>query len=406
MYILKKIIFLFFICLSNSLFSQVNKDSVYAKQVNLLNTNYKDFVAIDKFVYVITKGDSLVVFDLEKENVKFLLNEITTLAKTSKGELIIADKQGRIFKRTKRGKLIKKDTVEGTVYKILIAKNDNPVVITASYIRFKNQNFVPDKKSKMYNQIGKAIRAKYLIPMDVVFLDKEQRVWFGYDAGEWGGTLCFFDLNSKNFYSDESLSSLYDDKYDVWEHNSSKLFKEFPDKMKIIGNDTLIKFPHNLGISNIKGVAQNKKGDIFISESLMHFSVSGDLNFFKTTKEKNFYQKISINNVLEKDSTQSVDGKYWYNLKEYIGPNSFNKYNKSFYYYSNLGFFKIIEKVNSYTKEFVFKPWIIWTSGLENSVGYQMNVIKFEFINEEALLFLTSNNGIGYFKDNKVTYFR
>lgn len=406
MYILKKIIFLFFICFSNFLFSQVKKDSVYAKQVNLLNTNYKDFVAIDKFVYVITKGDSLVVFDLEKENVKFLQNEITTLAKTSKGELIIADKQGRIFKRTKRGKLIKKDTVEGKVYEILIAKNDNPVVITSSYIRFKNQNFVPDKKSKMYNQIGKGFKTKRLIPMDVVFLDKEQRVWFGYDAGEWGGTICFFDLDTKEFYSDEGLWLLYYDKYDVFEHNSSKLFKEFPDKVKIIGNDTLIKFPHNLEISNIKGVAQNEKGDIFISESLMHFFVSGDLNVFKTTKEKKYYQKISMTHVLEQDSTITNKGEVWSYLNEYIGPNSFNKYNKSFYYYSNLGFFKIIEKGNSYTKEFVFKPWIIWTPGLANSVGYQMNVIKFEFISEKEIVFLSSNNGIGYFDGKSVTYFK
>ncbi|RXR21024.1 hypothetical protein EQG63_03550 [Flavobacterium amnicola] len=361
-----------------------------------------------------------MVFDLEKEKVKFLQKDITALAKTSKGELVIAEKQGSIFKRTKSGKLIKKDTVEGSVFKILIDKNDNLVVVSKFNIRFKNQNFVPDKKSKMYNQIGKAIKAKYLIPMDVVFLDKEQRVWFGYDAGEWGGTLCFFDLNSKEFYSDESLSSLYDDKYDVWEHNSSKLFKEFPEKMKIIGNDTLIKFPHNLDISNIKGVAQNEKGDIFISESLMHFSFSSKLVKMNKTLGKDFYKSVDLSDVLEHKVYKDTIRNYYdtsgeiktFTLAgykeslEYLGGVTFNPYDKHIYYYTNNGFWKFIEKVDGCSKEFVFKPWIIWTPGLANSVGYQMNVIKFEFIGEKEIVFLSSNNGIGYFDGKSVTYFK
>jgi hypothetical protein len=93
-------------------------------------------------------------------------------------------------------------------------------------------------------------------------------------------------------------------------------------------------------------------------------------------------------------------------LKEYLGTNTFNIFDNSFYYYSDKGFLKIIKNGDKYSKQLFFKPLITWTAGLANSVGYQMNVIKFEFISEKEIIFLTLNNGIGYFDGETVKYFK
>ena len=71
-----------------------------------------------------------------------------------------------------------------------------------------------------------------------------------------------------------------------------------------------------------------------------------------------------------------------------------------------IGFFKIIKERDIYTKELFFAPKLFWKGGLEHSVGYQMSVIKFEFISKTELLFLTSNNGSGYFDGKLVKYFQ
>lgn len=93
-------------------------------------------------------------------------------------------------------------------------------------------------------------------------------------------------------------------------------------------------------------------------------------------------------------------------LQEYLGPTCFNPFDNSFYYYSDKGFFKISKDKDSYSKALVFKPKLKWTSGMAHSVGYQMSVKKFEFISSNELVFLTANNGIGYYNGKVVKYFK
>lgn len=247
---------------------------------------------------------------------------------------------------------------------------------------------------------------------DVVFLDKEQRIWMAYDLGEWGGNGCFFDLRLKEFYCDESLTSLYHDKYG-WENVKNPPFellqKEFPDKIKITDTDTLYKFPHNLYLSNTKGIAEDDKGNFYITSSMMHFFLEGDISKVIKSNYKDYYKNIYLDNILKHTvKTDSTDGKIYKlkSIEEYLGPIAFNKYDKHMYYYTNEGFFKIIEQENTYGKQFLFRPYIKWKFGMAHSVGYQMNVTKFEFIEPKTLVFLTSGNGVGIYKDSKITYYK
>ncbi len=404
---MKKKLFFSFFLFSVFSFSQQKekKDSIPATQIKLLNTNYKDFVIVNKSVYAITKGDSLISINLVNNKILFIQNKIKSIYKSKKNKIVALTDTGEVLLQKDKSKFNLVDTFEGIPYKILIDKNNDFIIISSKYVRYKNENFVPEKDSPMYRKAGRVRPSSALIPIDVFYIDNENRIWLGYDAGEWGGDICFFDLNTKTFYTDKSLSSIFDDKHERLPKNDLELLNEYPGKVKVIDKDTLIKFPYQLYISNIKGVSQNRDGDFFISESLMHFSVSGGLTILKKTEFDDYYKNVSLDCILEKDSIINVKGNYKF-LNEYIGTNTINKFNNSFYYYSDKGFFKIIRNNNEYSKDFIFKPLIYWTAGLPDAVGYQMSVIKFEFISEKEIVFLTSSNGIGYFDGKTVKYFK
>jgi hypothetical protein len=418
---MKKVIFISILFISSQLLSQSNliKDSIPALQIKLLNTNYKDFVVVGKLIYAITKGDSLIAINFENNKINFYQNNIKCLIKTKKNEIFVLNDSGDVLLK-KNDLFLVVDKFEGNPHKILTDDKDNIVVISSKYVRYKNKNYAPKINNKFFKIIGKSFKSSVLSLADVYFVDDKNRIWFGYDSGEWGGKICFFDLNKEIFFDDTSLSSDFDDKYDRWPKNDYELFREYPNKVKIINGDTIFKFPHNLDLSNIKGVSQNKNGDFYITTSLMHFSIESNLSKFNKTKEVGYYLKQNISNVLEHKVYEEKKEKYYDNdgnintlnvprrleSLEYLGSVTFNPFNKHIYYYTNNGFWKLIENKSNISKEFVFKPWINWVAGLPNSVGYQMNVTKFEFISEKEIVFITSINGIGYFDGKSVKYFK
>lgn len=428
---MRSLFILIFLTLTELLIAQgsAEKDSVFVHNTNTFNTNYKEFEVLGKLVYAITNQDSLIKIDLSNNQMTFLKSNIKSIAKTKKNKIIVATENGNVLRQIRNNKFEDIDTFEGIPQKILIDKNDDFILLTTKYLRFKRENFIPDRESPMYRKAGRVRASSTIIPVDVYYLDDEERVWFGYDAGEWGGNLYFFDLNEKQFFADRKVYKIVNHDF-IEEDGSTKSYKkvmlktkteefqDYPEIVKVIEGDTLLKFPYNLYIANIKGITQNEKGDFYFAESLMHFDVRSYLSKKIKTIEKDFYKDVDISDVLdykilkndftdsEVDSTNETISIELKISLEYLGGVSFNKFDKHVYYYTNTGFWKLIEQENNYSKKFIFRPIIKWTAGLPDSVGYQMNVKKFEFINEKEFVFLTSSNGIGYFKENLVTYFK
>ncbi|MGL2962588.1 hypothetical protein ACSVH2_02070 [Flavobacterium sp. RSB2_4_14] len=430
----KKLLLLSCFFSSLMIFSQEDfkRDSIPAFQIKLLNINFRDFVIIDKLVYAVTNDDRLIILNIE--NKKFIDTKQTfaSIALNSKNKIIGVTRDGIVKEQINKNKYVTRDKVDGKVYKILVDKNDDFIVITDEYVRYKKENFIPEKDSPMYRKAGRLNNGnRSLIPIDVYYLDDENRVWFGYDAGEWGGDVCFFDLNKKQLFSEDYIDmsvpneNYTEEKTDKWNPKTrtktkAEALKDYPDKVKVVNGDTILKFPSNLYISNIKGVTQNEKGHYYIATSMMHFYVSSGLSKKIKTTEKDYYKDIDISDVLEykvyrkkKEKYIDTDGKVkesiiqeWKESLEYLGGITFNPFDKKVYYYTNNGFWKLLENNNLTSKEFIFKPWIYWKAGLPDAVGYQMNVTKFEFISEKEIIFLTTMNGIGYFDGKTVTYFK
>lgn len=402
---------LYFLLISTGL--SFGQDSIKPIVYDVLKTNYKDYIVVEDDIYAITKGDSLVVWNIKSNTFTLKSKSCNAIAKNSKNEIFLSLTNNKVFSLKSNNLLVEVDEEE-SIYLILIDKKDDLLVVTNKSFIINGNVYKPTKNSTFYWRSGWRKPSENLIKPDVFFLDSKNRLWLGYDSGEWGGDMCFFDLTTKEFYCDDSLSSLYDDKYGNWPENDSLIFSEFPEKVKITDTDTLIKFPHNIYTSHIKGITEDSEGNFYTSESLMHFFINGSIDILRKTEYENFYKNESLKYLLENETSKreyrNRDGDLVsftkIDVKEYLGPISYNPYNRSVYYYTNNGFFKIRKTNSGYDKDLILNPTVLWKQGLPNAVGYQMAIKKFEFIDDKRFVFLTNLNGLGYYDGNQVKYYK
>ena len=215
-----------------------------------------------------------------------------------------------------------------------------------------------------------------------------------------------------------------------------KLKETYPNEIKITEKDTIYKYPYQMNISSVtKGVAYDKKNNLYISSSggySLYYQNERGFNYFvngtlvKISKKENEYYKSCFDEkflIIEKykkafggtfiSDLSRIDEKR--KLRESVlteneinvlGPITFNQFNNNLYIYTSKGF-QILKNSNcSYTKELIFKPKL--KCGFHSNINecIDLNVIKFEFISKNEILFLTRNNGIGYYNNSEIKYFR
>ena len=403
-----RIIFVF--CFLINSLSSLAQESSPNVIIDKLKSNYKDFVIIDDNIYVITKGDSLIVWNFINDSYKVLIKNTNTITKNSDNELLITTSDSLLL--VKKDDWEKLKTFHGKALGVFLDKDNEPVVISDKGIFYEN-GIYPKEPCKIFRGTKRNgdLTTLFLRKPDIMFLDTKHRIWLTYDNGEWGPEIWIFDLEKKLLLEEEYLSIDVD--YNKFKNRSryeTDLINTFSEKIKLTKKDTLYKFPANLPVFyGVKGIAENKNGTVFISQSLHHFNVNGCIYSYSESDFKDFYTSKEVS-VLDyenefEDEFGNINKLNTSFLTEYVGSIAYNKFDDSIYYYSNKGFFKIIEIDSNYTKEPIINPSLTWKSGLSNSVGYQMAVKKFEFIDAERFVFLTNLNGIGYYDGKQVKYY-
>lgn len=400
--------------------NQFSKDSVPATQISLLNTDYKNFVSVKNIIFALTKNNDLVQIDFKNDNFKIIKSNTTAIAKKSNDELILGSKDGKIFIYKKNGKIKQIDKVDAEIFSILINSEDEYIVYSNKSIYYNKTDYKPQKATNFYGKVRAKHTGTQLIEPDFIYLDKMNFLWFAFDEGEWGGNVCFFDLNKKEFIYDHWLTLDDDIKYEDRNDYFTKLKETYSDKIKITEQDTIYKYPYQMSISSVtKGVAYDNNNNLYISSSGkghtmiyktingFHYSIDGtmvrisnpengfskscfDENFLDNNKENKSYAKL---NLL---TSNQID---------LLGSLTFNKFDKNLYCYSSKGFHKLINNDCHFSREFIFKPNLdCYETCKEYCV--HLNVLKFEFISKKEILFLTKKNGIGYYNGDKVKYLK
>lgn len=320
---------------------------------------YKDFVVNDIHIIGLTEKGKLVFFDKENRKITDSINTPSkaVLLTTNKfGEIVVANEKNRISKYIKEKKTWERiANTETNIFGILFDSENTCYIITEDGIENINSKKRYFSKESLNHQIH--YKNRWEKPY-TYFMDKNDKIWIGFGYGEWGGNIFIFDTKKEEFLAPDLGGFVIE----LW-----------PIKSFFETND-----------------------NVFVSSGLQHMMLTtGILVQFDNIKATKLYEsKSDWSEPQGKDSIKIIiEG-------EYIGPATFNKFNNSIYYYSQEGIKKgkldkdLSEKGNW---ELVIQPKLHWKSGQPDAVGSPMNVLRLEILDENKLIFLSQNDGIGLF---------
>lgn len=320
-------------------------------------TRYKDIVVSNNTVWALTADGNITLFDATNGNQIdgdiSIDKDIVLITKDRSDNVIIAnkDKQIKRFDQNKnKWELIGKYDEEP--FYILVNSKGICFSITEKGIQNLTTNKFYFNPKSLNHQIN--YKDKWGKPYSS-YIDHNDIIWIGFGYGEWGGDLFAFETNKNNFL-DLSLDSF---------------------RIEL--------FPINSFFED--------SNSVYFSAGLQHLmTTSGIIVKMNNQKATVLFKSESQWLNPEKRDTL-IDG-------EYIGPATYNPYNNSIYFYSQNGIFvggesKDLSKIENWKK--ILIPGLTWKYGQPNAAGSPMNVFKICIIDETKFVFLSQNNGIGFY---------
>jgi hypothetical protein len=330
-------------------------------QQQLPVNQYSDAVVINNEIWGLTTDGKIRTFNLSDGSPVIKdsnnLAAIAAIAKDHTDNIIIADSSDRI--REIDQKSFKAKTIgrcDTVVYALLFDGQNNCYALSAKGIVDINRHRTYVSNTSI-NQSVKYQRGTMPRP-DAFFIDKNDNIWIGFGHGEWGGNMFVFNSRTKKFIK------------------LNEYFKQ--------------------GISPVKSIFE-VNDDVYISTGLMHMAFSGSIIKLCDFKDTTVFESYSFQ--------KNPDGTNRGNDAEYIGPATFNQFDKCIYFYSQHGIFKgdpkgDLSKIEMWHK--IIQPKLNWTNGQSNAVGSPMNVSKLQFIDKDKLIFISKNDGIGLYDGSKL----
>jgi hypothetical protein len=324
-------------------------------------TQYKDILVFNNIVWALTSNGNIKLFDATNgkqidRNI-YAGADIILITKDKTGNLVIANKR----------KQIKKYDQSKNTWEVIGHYDVEPfgIFVDSKGVCFSvTEKGIQDLTTKKFYFNDKSLnhqihyKEKWGKPY-CSYIDKNDIIWLGFGYGEWGGNLFAFQTSNKNFL-DLSLDSF------------------------------------EIGLFPIKSFFEDSSF-LYVSAGLQHMTTSGIIVKFYNLKASTLLKSDSHwLNPEKRDSM--IDG-------EYIGPSTFNPFNNSIYFYSQNGIFlgdktKDLSKIQNWQK--VVKPKLTWKYGQPDAVGSPMNVLKLCVVDKTRFVFLSQNNGIGFYNGQKI----
>jgi hypothetical protein len=325
------------------------------------NPGFIDFVHAGTKVWAITKDSLLVTFDLannQKATIRFNNPvKVRAIAKDNQGNIVVADTENRIGKY-ENGNWNFTNKFQSPIKAIFYTKQNDAYLLTDDGILDvkHNKSYLPSRSLNSQLNMPHAFRRNA-----TTLMDGAGKIWLGYNHGEWGGDIYIFNTKENKFI-DPVLADFEIELDPIFS------FTYAPDGVFFSG-----------GLSHL----YMTKG--YIGQFVNHVAIA---RF-----------KDSIDGF-KKDTTKKIG--------HYIGPICYSIWDDHLYIYTQHGIYKQrsnnnLSKAENWT--LVVKPELLWTYGQSNATGYAMNVTKIVTTGPGAILFLTEQNGIGYFNGKELTSF-
>ncbi|AKD56680.1 hypothetical protein [Spirosoma radiotolerans] len=210
----------------------------------------------------------------------------------------------------------------------------------------------------------------------VCFLDSRDKLWLGFDQGEWGGNVYVFNTQERAFIRLNTKEA-------------------------------------DMELNPVNGFCEDQQ-NVYMSGGLSHIMLThGSIYRFTNeiatpvllSKDKETPMEFLMNDPLTGKKSKQI-GITWKGGHR-IGPSAYNPTNNCLYFYSQFGIFNAklgtnLADIKKWQK--VFEPKLQWTGGSRYAAGPAMNVLKMQFTADGTLLFLTEHNGLGVFDGKSLRF--
>lgn len=348
--------------------AQKNNDTT--KVITIARSEIRDCQLGNRFIWILR--DDGVLLKIDRDNHQRidslrLQQKIQAIGLSKRDTLWAADERGNLFKVFDQldTSLVLPDTRQHVLH-ILFNSANEPFLVTDKGI------FEPIYTKRLYyknafsNIFLSRANSREWRPT-AVYMSRENDIWLGFSAGEWGGDIVIF--SAKNDFIDRRRYTMFRPKgSNRCPVQPVRSFFEIDSSMYVSTS-----LQHMMIRSLLLRVEKDSCAYVFTSPS--------DRNFFENTID-----------------SQSL----------YIGPALYNPDDQCIYFYCQLGIFKgsvkkDLSQVSNWQK--VIETNFLWNYGQPDAVGYAMNVTRMS-INKNVLMVLSPQNGVLLINGDKRTYFK
>lgn len=318
-------------------------------------------------IYALNSNGQLATWDLKNLTRTFTSDttvKYTSIAKDNSNKIYLGTAKGKIFTFNKNDYSIdlhlelKKDY---SVTDIFFNSADEIFLIVpfAIYDPVKDKHWTDFKHqpngmivSKRFLFFFRKRTNQYFDMPQYTFIDSQDRIWMTKSFGEFGGSVQIFDTRKRTELNAD-IDSL------------------------------------NFGLLFPKSVFEGKNQNIYITSGLQHFMNSGDIFRIKNNLATKIYDSEDF-----RDTTDNNP----FGGGIFVGPGAYNPFDNKIYFATTEGFYRasIPNEGRIENPELIFKPELLWDRE-PLAIGVSMSLKKLEFTDDQRLVFLTSNNGIGIY---------
>lgn len=332
-----------------------------------VNPSFTKMLVGSENIYALNSSGQLFVWNLKSLNRTFTSDttaKYTSISKDNSNKIYLGTAKGKIFTINKNDDSIdlhlelKKDY---SVTDIFFNSADEIFLIVpyAVYDPIKDEIWTDFKHqpngmivSKRFLFFFKKRTNKYFDMPQYTFIDSQDRIWMTKSFGEFGGSIQIFDTRKRTGLSAD-IDSL------------------------------------NFGLLFPKSVFEDKDQNIYITSGLQHFMNSGDIFSIRNDLATKVYDSEDFRDTTD---TNPFGGGI------FVGPGAYNSFDDKIYFATIEGFYRapIPTGRRIENPKLIFKPELLWDRE-PLAIGVSMSVKRLAFTDDNRLVFLTSNNGIGIY---------